>query len=45
MVDRAFVVPPVGHIGPITAEQRSALIANSIGRRRLRKSGRPRIGV
>jgi DNA helicase HerA-like ATPase len=30
VVDRAFVVPPVGHIGPITAEQRSALIANSL---------------
>lgn len=30
IVDRAFVVPPVGHIGPITAEQRAALIANSI---------------
>ncbi len=30
MVDRAFVVPPVGHIGPITPEQRSALIANSL---------------
>jgi DNA helicase HerA-like ATPase len=30
MVDRAFVIPPVGHIGPITAEQRSALIASSL---------------
>ena len=30
IVDRAFVVPPVGHIGPITAEQRAALIANSL---------------
>ena len=30
MVDRAFVVPPVGHIGPITPEQRAALIANSL---------------
>src|SRR3954447_10162360 len=30
IVDRAFVVPPVGHIGPITAEQRQALIANSL---------------
>lgn len=30
MVDRAFVVPPVGHIGPITPEQRSALMANSL---------------
>ena len=30
MVDRAFVVPPVGHIGPITPEQRSALISNSL---------------
>lgn len=30
VVNRAFVVPPVGHIGPITPEQRSALIANSL---------------
>ena len=30
MVDRAFVVPPVGHIGPILPEQRAALIANSL---------------
>ena len=29
-MDRAFVVPPVGHIGPITAEQRQQLIANSL---------------
>ncbi len=30
IVDRAFVVPPVGHIGPITPEQRAELIANSL---------------
>ncbi|MBK6750459.1 MAG: DUF853 family protein [Pyrinomonadaceae bacterium] len=30
MVDRAFVVPPAGHIGPILPEQRAALIANSL---------------
>lgn len=30
VVDRAFVVPPVGHIGPITPEQRQYLIANSL---------------
>lgn len=30
IVDRAFVVPPAGHIGPITAEERAALIANSL---------------
>ncbi len=30
VVDRAFVVPPVGHIGPITPEQRQQLIANSL---------------
>ncbi len=30
MVDRAFVVPPVGQIGPITPEQRQQLIANSL---------------
>jgi DNA helicase HerA-like ATPase len=30
MVDRAFVVPPVGHIGPITPEQRQQLISNSL---------------
>jgi len=30
IVDRAFVVPPVGHIGPITPEQRAQLISTSI---------------
>ena len=30
MVDRAFVVPPVGHIGPITPEQRQELIDTSL---------------
>ena len=30
IVDRAFVVPPTGHIGPITPEQRQQLIANSL---------------
>ena len=30
IVDRAFVVPPVGHIGPITPEQRQQLINNSL---------------
>jgi len=30
MVERAFVVPPVGHIGPITPEQRAALMQNSL---------------
>ncbi|MBX3298649.1 MAG: DUF853 family protein [Acidobacteria bacterium] len=30
MVERAFVVPPVGHIGPITPEERASLIANSL---------------
>ena len=30
IVDRAFVVPPVGHIGPITPEQRQQLIATSL---------------
>jgi Predicted ATPase len=30
IVDRAFVVPPVGQIGPITADQRAQLISNSL---------------
>src|SRR6476620_3768719 len=30
MVDRAFVVPPVSHLGPITPEQRAQLINNSL---------------
>jgi uncharacterized protein len=30
VVDRAFVVPPVGHIGPVTSEQRAALIDGSL---------------
>ena len=30
VVDRAFVVPPVGQIGPITPEQRQRLMQNSL---------------
>ena len=30
IVDRAFVVPPVGQIGPITPEQRQQLMQNSL---------------
>ena len=30
MVNRAFVVPPVGHLGPITPEQRQQLLSESI---------------
>ena len=30
VVERAFVVPPVSHIGPITAEQRAEIINNSL---------------
>jgi DNA helicase HerA-like ATPase len=30
VVDRAFVVPPVGQIGPITQEQRQQLMQNSL---------------
>lgn len=30
VVDRAFVVPPVSQIGPVTPEQRQSLIANSL---------------
>jgi DNA helicase HerA-like ATPase len=30
MVDRAFVVPPVGHLGPITPEQRQQLMNTSL---------------
>ena len=30
MVDRAFVVPPVSHLGPITPEQRAQLISSSL---------------
>ena len=30
IVDRAFVIPPVGHLGPITPEQRQQLLANSL---------------
>ena len=30
MVDRAFVVPPVGQLGPITPEQRAQLISSSL---------------
>lgn len=30
VVDRAFVVPPVGHIGPVTPEQRAAVLDASL---------------
>lgn len=30
MVERAFVVPPVGHIGPVTPEQRAQLLSGSL---------------
>jgi DNA helicase HerA-like ATPase len=30
MVDRAFVVPPAGHIGPVSPEQRSQLMTTSL---------------
>jgi DNA helicase HerA-like ATPase len=30
MVDRAFVVPPAGHLGPITADQRQQLMSTSL---------------
>ncbi len=30
IVDRAFVVPPAGHIGPISAEQRQQLLSGSL---------------
>jgi DNA helicase HerA-like ATPase len=30
IVDRAFVVPPVGHLGPVTPEQRQQVMNNSL---------------
>jgi DNA helicase HerA-like ATPase len=30
MVERAFIIPPHSHIGPISAEQRTALIQGSV---------------
>ncbi len=30
MVERAFVIPPQSHIGPVTPEQRQQLLANSL---------------
>lgn len=30
IVERAFVVPPAGHIGPVSPEQRQQLLANSL---------------
>ena len=30
IVERAFVVPPAGHIGPVSPEQRHQLLANSL---------------
>jgi uncharacterized protein len=30
MVERAFIVPPSGHLGPVTVEQRQQLMTNSL---------------
>ena len=45
IVERAFVLPPASRIGPITPEERKAVIAGVAGRGRLREDGRPRVGV
>jgi hypothetical protein len=45
VTERVFVLPPGSQIGPITPEQRKALIAGLAGGRHLRKAGRPRVGV
>ena len=45
VTERAYVLPPGSQIGPITPAQRQALIANSLGRRRLREDRRPRLGL
>jgi DNA helicase HerA-like ATPase len=45
VTERVFVLPPGSQIGPITPEQRKALIAGLAGGRHLRKDGRPRVGL
>ena len=45
VTERVFVIPPGSQIGPITPEQRQALIAGFAGGGRLRENGRPRIGL
>jgi hypothetical protein len=45
VTERVFVIPPGSRIGPISDDERKALIAASLGRRRLREEGRPRVGV
>ena len=45
LVERAFVVPPAGQIGPITPEQRAAIIRVLRRGRPLREDDRPRIGL
>ena len=45
VTERVFVLPPGSQIGPITPTQRQALIEDSLVAGRLRKDGRPRIGL
>ena len=45
VTERVYVLPPGSQIGPITPEQRKALIAGLAGGRRLREDGGPRIGL
>ena len=45
VTERVFVIPPGSRIGPISDDERKALIAGIAGRRRLREEGRPRVGV
>ena len=45
VTERVYVLPPGSQIGPITPEQRAALIQRLAGGRRLREDGGPRIGL
>jgi DNA helicase HerA-like ATPase len=45
VTERVFVLPPGSQIGPITPEQRKALIAGSLVAGTYEKTGRPRIGL
>ena len=45
VVERVYVLPPASRIGPITPDERKAVMAGVARRARVRQDRRPRIGV
>ncbi len=45
MVERTLIAPPAGRVGPVTADERKAIVAASPRARQIRHHGRPRVGL